>query len=55
MLGTVGAGGIGYVISNCMTRYAYGQAIVAIVMVLLFTYIMELAFTAVKEKNGKIK
>ena len=38
-----------------MTRYAYGQAIVAIVMVLLFTYIMELAFTAVKEKNGKIK
>ena len=55
VLGTVGAGGIGYVISNCMTRYAYGQAIVAIVMVLLFTYIMELAFTAVKEKNGKIK
>ena len=55
VLGTVGAGGIGYVISNCMTRYAYGQAVVAIVIVLAFTYIMELAFTAVKERNGKIK
>ena len=55
VLGTVGAGGIGYVISNCMTRYAYGQAVVAIIMVLVFTYIMELSFTAVKERKGKIK
>lgn len=55
VLGTVGAGGIGYVISNCMTRYAYGQAIVAIALVLAFTYAMELGFTAIKERNGKIK
>ncbi len=47
VLGTVGAGGIGYVISNCMTRYAYGQAIVAIALVLAFTYAMELGFTAI--------
>ncbi len=55
VLGTVGAGGIGYVVSNCMTRYEYGQAIVAIIMILLFTYIMELCFTAVKERKGKIQ
>lgn len=54
VLGTVGAGGIGYVISNCMARYAYGQAIVAIIMVLIFTYVMELGFTAIKEKKGKL-
>ena len=53
VLGTVGAGGIGYVISNCMTRYATGQAIVAIVMAAVYLYRMELTFTAVKEKNGK--
>lgn len=54
VLGTVGAGGIGYVVSNCMTRYAYGQAVVAIIMILGFTYIMELMFTAVKERKGKV-
>lgn len=52
VLGTVGAGGIGYVISNCFSRYAYGQAIVAIGVVLLFTYAMELAFTRIKEKKA---
>lgn len=52
VLGTVGAGGIGYVISNCMNRYAYGQAIVAIALVLLFTYAMELGFTVIKEQKG---
>ena len=55
VLGTVGAGGIGYVISNCMTRYAYGPASVALALVLAFTYAMELGFTAIKERNGKIK
>ena len=55
VLGTVGAGGIGYVISNCMTRYAYGQAIVAIALVLAFTYAMELGFTAIKERKGRNK
>lgn len=54
ILGTVGAGGIGYVISNCMNRYAYGQAIVAIALVLLFTYAMELGFTVIKEQKGNM-
>lgn len=51
VLGTVGAGGIGYVVSNSMGRYAYGQAIVAILIMLLFTYMMELLFTALKERK----
>ena len=54
ILGTVGAGGIGYVISNCMNRYAYGQAIVAITLVLLFTYAMKLGFTVIKEEKGNM-
>ena len=54
VLGKVGAGGIGYVISNCMNRYAYGQAIVAIALVLLFTYAMELGFTVIKEQKGNM-
>lgn len=49
VLGTVGAGGIGYVVSNCMGRYEYGQAILAIIVMLLFTYAMELGFTVLKE------
>lgn len=49
VLGTVGAGGIGYVVSNSMGRYAYGQAIVAIGVMLVFTYVMELGFTVLKE------
>lgn len=51
VLGTVGAGGIGYVISNSMGRYAYGQAIVAIIVMLAFIYAMELGFTVLKEKS----
>ena len=50
MLGAVGAGGIGYVISNYMGRYEYGQAIVAIIVMLAFIYAMELGFTVLKEK-----
>lgn len=50
VLGAVGAGGIGYVISNCMGRYEYGQAIVAIIVMLAFIYAMELGFTVLKEK-----
>lgn len=50
VLGTVGAGGIGYVISNCMGRYEYGQAIVAIIVMLVFIYALELGFTVLKEK-----
>ena len=50
-MGTVGAGGIGYVISNSMGRYAYGQAIVAIIVMLAFIYTMEIAFTILKEKS----
>lgn len=50
VLGAVGAGGIGYVISNYMGRYEYGQAIVAIIVMLAFIYAMELGFTVLKEK-----
>ncbi len=53
VLGTVGAGGIGYVISNSFGRYAYGQALVAIGVVLVFTYALELSFTFIKEKKAK--
>lgn len=51
ILGTVGGGGIGYVVANSMGRYAYGQAIVAIFIMLLFTYAMELGFTMLKERK----
>lgn len=51
VLGTVGGGGIGYVVANSMGRYAYGQAIVAIIVMLLFTYAMELGFTMLKERK----
>ncbi len=51
VLGTVGAGGIGYVVSNSMGRYAYGQAIVAIMVMLAFIYTMEVGFTILKEKS----
>lgn len=51
ILGTVGGGGIGYVVSNCMGRYSYGQAMVAILLMLAFTYIMEIGFTVFKERK----
>lgn len=49
VLGTVGAGGIGWVVSNSMGCYQYGQAMLAIIIMLLFVYAMELGFTALKE------
>lgn len=49
VLGTVGAGGIGWVVSNRMGCYQYGQAMLAIIIMLLFVYAMELGFTTLKE------
>jgi len=54
VLGTVGAGGIGWVISFTFGRYDYGQAMLAIGVVMIFTYLMEIAFTRVKERNAKL-
>lgn len=48
ILGMVGAGGIGFMISNSIQSYDYGTAGVAIVMVFLFAYCIERTFVAIK-------
>ena len=48
ILGMVGAGGIGFMISNSIRGYDYGTAGVAIVMVFLFAYCIERTFVAIK-------
>lgn len=48
ILGMVGAGGIGFMISNSIQGYDYGTAGVAIVMVFLFAYCIERTFVAIK-------
>ena len=50
ILGMVGAGGIGYVISNSLQGYDYGTAGVAILLVFLVAYAMERIFVRVKKK-----
>jgi phosphonate transport system permease protein len=53
ILGMVGAGGIGYSIMNNMQGYDYGSAGVAIVLVYLFAFSVELLFTKIKLKYVK--
>ena len=48
VLGMVGAGGIGFVISSNIQNYRYGRAGVAIVMVFLFAYLVETGFSKMK-------
>lgn len=48
ILGMVGAGGIGFMISNSIQSYEYGTAGVAIVLVFLFAYLIERIFVAIK-------
>ncbi len=48
ILGMVGAGGIGFMISNSIQGYDYGTAGVAIVLVFLFAYCIERTFVAIK-------
>ena len=53
ILGMVGAGGIGFMISNSIQGYDYGTAGVAIVMVFLFAYCIERTFVAIKRALAK--
>ena len=49
ILGMVGAGGIGYVISNSLQGYEYGVAGISIVLVFLFAYVIERTFVRIKK------
>ena len=50
ILGMVGAGGIGYVISNSLQGYDYGTAGVAILLVFLVAYCIERIFVRIKKR-----
>ena len=50
ILGMVGAGGIGYVISNSLQGYDYGTAGVAILLVFHVAYAIERMFVKIKKK-----
>lgn len=50
ILGMVGAGGIGYVISNSLQGYDYGTAGVSILLVFLVAYCIERVFVRIKKK-----
>ena len=50
ILGMVGAGGIGYVISNSLQGYQYGTAGVAILLVFAVAYVIERVFVRIKKK-----
>lgn len=49
ILGMVGAGGIGYVISNNLQSYEYGTAGVAILLVFVLAYCIEQSFVRIKK------
>lgn len=48
ILGMVGAGGVGFMISNSIQNYEYGTAGVAIIMVFAFAYLIERVFVYIK-------
>lgn len=50
ILGMVGAGGIGYVISTSLQGYDYGTAGIAILLVFLVAYCIERIFVRIKKK-----
>lgn len=50
ILGMVGAGGVGYVISNSLQGYDYGTAGTAILLVFLTAYLIERLFVRIKKK-----
>ena len=49
ILGMVGAGGVGFMISNSIQNYDYGTAGVAIIMVFIFAYLIERIFVYIKK------
>ncbi|MBO5487538.1 MAG: ABC transporter permease subunit [Eubacterium sp.] len=53
ILGMVGAGGIGFMISNSIQSYEYGTAGVAIVLVFVFAYFIERIFVIIKRTLAK--
>ena len=50
ILGMVGAGGIGYVISASISSYKYDKAMAAILLLVVFTYAIEISLNALKRK-----
>ncbi|MCL1848501.1 MAG: ABC transporter permease subunit [Clostridiales bacterium] len=50
ILGMVGAGGIGHIISMAFGSYKYGRAWMAVLVVVVFTYLFEILFNALKQK-----
>lgn len=54
ILGMVGAGGVGFMISNSIQSYEYGTAGVAIVLVFLFAYLIERIFIMIKRRLAKV-
>lgn len=53
ILGMVGAGGVGFMISNSIQSYEYGTAGVAIILVFLFAYAIERIFISIKKTLAK--
>ena len=52
ILGMVGAGGVGFVISRNMQNYEYGTAGLAIFLVFLIAYSIERLFVFIKQKSA---
>jgi phosphonate transport system permease protein len=50
ILGMVGAGGIGFAITASLQDYEYGTAGLAILLVFIYAYLVELLFTTIKKK-----
>ena len=50
ILGMVGAGGIGHIISSAFGSYKYGRAWIAVLVIVIFTYIFEISFNTLKRK-----
>ena len=50
ILGMVGAGGVGFVISTSIQGYEYGKAGLAILLVFLFAYLIERMFVNIKKR-----
>jgi phosphonate transport system permease protein len=50
ILGMVGAGGIGFAITTSLQGYQYGVAGLAILLVFVYAYAIELLFTTIKKK-----
>jgi len=50
ILGMVGAGGIGHIITSAFNSFRFGRAWMAIIIVVVFTYLFEILSNALKRK-----